>query len=251
MAAGREGDPSSPVAEGWITFPHHPRFGNNYRGLGGRLDLLLECYSYLTYEERIRITYAWLLESLRFAAGDADRIGRIVAASRTPPDSVAVSYELQTCPDPVEILTRSPRTRDGAPTSVTLPFLGRFVGRTVVRRPRAYVLPGALAGFLARHGLRTEPAPRAATVEAATFEGKDYAAGRKILEAAGTSLRRASWRTESRPLPPGSILLPTDQPLGALAVYLSEPESDDGLVENGLLPTPREGDEFDVLRLID
>jgi len=26
---------------GWITYPHHPRFGGNYRGLTNRLDLLL------------------------------------------------------------------------------------------------------------------------------------------------------------------------------------------------------------------
>ena len=50
-------DPTSPVGEGWMTYPHHPRFGSNYRGLTNRLDLLLECYSYLPFVERVRTAY--------------------------------------------------------------------------------------------------------------------------------------------------------------------------------------------------
>ena len=38
---------------------------------------------------------------------------------------------------------------------------------------------------------------------------------------------------------------------GALAVYLLELESDDGLVENGFLPMPARGEEFPILRVLD
>ena len=51
-----------------MTYTHHPRFGSNYRGLTNRLDLLLESYSYLSFPERVRTTYAFLLETLRFTA---------------------------------------------------------------------------------------------------------------------------------------------------------------------------------------
>jgi hypothetical protein len=60
----RDADPAAPDTEGWMTYPHHPRFGSNYRGLTNRLDLLLECYSYLTFEERVSTTYATILEAL-------------------------------------------------------------------------------------------------------------------------------------------------------------------------------------------
>jgi len=43
--------------------------------------------------------------------------------------------------------------------------------------------------------------------------------------------------------------VPTDQPLGAIAVYLCEPESDDGAIENGLLTPPTPGDEFPIWRV--
>jgi hypothetical protein len=38
------------------------------------------------------------------------------------------------------------------------------------------------------------------------------------------------WSRDTRVLPAGSYLVATAQPLGVLAVYLLEPESDDGLV---------------------
>jgi hypothetical protein len=244
-----EADPRSAVREGWMTYPHQPRFGSNYRGLTNRLDVLLECYSYLTYEERVRTTYAWLLELLRAAARRADQIRQLVASSARPPDRIAVRYALEPMPEPIEVLTRDPRTLTGAETTVRLPHLARFVGTTVVARPRGYVVPAALAPFLRRHGLRFETAPPEATVEAPTFEGASQQGGRAILEASAVGHRQVSWSRQVRRLPPGALLVPTDQPMGALVVYLCEPESDDGLLENDLVPTPPPGGEVPVLRL--
>jgi hypothetical protein len=47
------------------------------------------------------------------------------------------------------------------------------------------------------------------------------------------------------------VQVSTAQPLGALAVYLCEPESDDGLVEGGWVPTPELGAELEILRLLE
>jgi hypothetical protein len=244
-------DPTTAIGEGWMTYPHHPRFGSNYRGLTNRLDLLLECYSYLTFEERVRTSYAWLVEILAAATARADQIRDLIAASRTPPDRIAIGYTLETMRAPLEILTRQPRTRQGAPHSVTIPYFGRFVGSKIVDRPRAYILPGELAGFLRGHGLTVEDAPAHATVEAAKLEGHDSHGARAILEASTTGQAQVSWSRGSRAIPAGSVMVSTDQPLGAVAVYLAEPESDDGLVTNGLLGTPDIGSEFSVLRVID
>ena len=242
-------DPTSVVGEGWMTYPHHPRFGSNYRGLGNRLDLLLECYSYLPYDERVRTTYAWLIEILRAAAARAAEIRDLLLMSQSPPDRIAVRYELRAMDEPVEILTRAPRTRTGAPSSVTIPHIARFVGTHVVDRPLGYLVPDRLGPFLAGHGLRTQEAPAGARVQVARFAGAEHAGGRKILEASGHGVRRAEWETRSIDGAAG-LYVPADQPLGALAVYLCEPESDDGLVENGLSPLPAEGGEFEVVRVV-
>jgi hypothetical protein len=81
LDARRDADPEAPVSEGWMTYPHNPRFGSNYRGLSNRLDLLLECYSYLAYPERVRTTYATILEALIYVATHPDEVVQIVAAS--------------------------------------------------------------------------------------------------------------------------------------------------------------------------
>lgn len=242
-------DPASTVAEGWMTYPHHPRFGSNYRGLCGRMDLLLEAYAYIPFEARVGVAYAWMLETLRYVAAHADEVRDTVAGSRTPPDQLAIRYQLETCAAPVEILTRTPRTLDGAPTSLTLPHLARFVGSHVVNRPRAYAVSPRLAAALGRHGLRTEPHDSEVEADIPRVEGYGATGGRAILEAAQTSDVHVSWHAERRALPAGWSLVPTAQPHGAVAVYLCEPESDDGPIENGLIDAAAAGAELGVWRV--
>ncbi len=249
LDADREAEPDAPVREGWMTYPHHPRFGSNYRGLTGRMDLLLECYSYITFEERVRTAYGFMLETLRFVAAHGDEVRQTVAGSRTPRERIAIRYGLERFEAPIEILTREPRTLEGAPTSVTLPHLARFVGTRVVDRPAAYLVPAPVAAHLRLHGLTAREAVGAFEVEVPVVEALGSEGGRAILEAAAVGELEVSWRRGPRPVPPGWALVPTDQPLGAIATYLCEPESDDGAVENGLLPIPSPGQELALWRV--
>jgi hypothetical protein len=252
MDEGAAVDPTTAVREGWMTYPHHPRFGSNYRGLTNRLDILLECYSYLSFEERVATARAWQVELLRWVAAHGDAVREVVASSARPPDEVAVRYRLEDFAEPVEILTRTPRTLDGAPSSVHIPHRARFVGTTVVARPRAYAVPASVAAHLARHGLRvdTAAASRARVdVAVARVESIGVDAGRGILEAASVGDLAVSWRDDARTLPPGYALVSTEQPLGAIAVYLCEPESDDGAIENGLIAAPGAGDDYPIWRV--
>jgi len=72
--------------------------------------------------------------------------------------------------------------------------------------------------------------------------------GRGILEAAKVGGIGVSWRSAAVP-PAGRWWVGTDQPLGAIAVYLCEPESDDGAVENGLVELPAVGQDFPICRV--
>jgi len=248
LDAQRDADPSVPVTEGWMTYTHHPRFGSNYRGLTGRLDLLLECYSYLPFADRVKTTYACLLEALRYTAAHPGEIQEVVSASQKPRDRMAIRYRLDAFDAPIEIPTRTPRTPDGAPSSVTVRHFGKFVGTSVVDRPPAYVVDAAVAAHLERHGLVVEPAPASLDAEVATVVEVAAEGGRKILESAAVGDLRVEWRRASRKVPAGHRLVRTDQPLAAIAVYLCEPESDDGAVENGLVAAPAVGSEFPIWR---
>jgi hypothetical protein len=248
LDARRDADPAAPVGLGWMTYPHHPRFGSNYRGLTNRLDLLLECYSYLPYEDRVRTTYATLLEALAYVAAHGDDVVQLVARCRAPRDRIAVRARLEAFDEPILIATRTPRTLDGAPSEVAVRHLARFAGATVIERPPAYVVPAAVAEHLERHGLATEPAGGERDVELATVVGFATEGGRGILEASEVGDLRVEWRRTTRAMPPGARLVETDQPLGAIAVYLCEPESDDGAVENGVIAAPAIGDEHPIWR---
>src|SRR3712207_6417231 len=96
----------------------------------------------------------------------------VVEASQRPPDRIAVRYRLEAFEEPVEILTREPRTLDGRPISVRIAHFARFAGMEVVDRPWAYAVPEAVARHLQLHGLRVTQLEqdRNAEVEVARIE---------------------------------------------------------------------------------
>ena len=51
----------------WATYDHRPRFGTNAFGLRNRIAVLSEAYSYLPFRDRVMVTRAFVLETLRAA----------------------------------------------------------------------------------------------------------------------------------------------------------------------------------------
>lgn len=240
------------TGEGWTTYTHHPRFGSNYRGLTNRLDVLFEAYSYQGFETRVAVTYACVAETVRFAAEHGPEIVHLLERCVLPSRRIAVRSRLEACDDPIEILTRRPRTLEGEPTSVWIPHVARFVGTTFVERPFGYVLTPAAAELLELHGLTVTRLARdvRAEIELARVEALARESSRAILEASAERELSVSWRRDTRTLRAGTPVVVTEQPLGAIAVYLCEPESDDGFVACGTFAAPDPGAEFPVARLI-
>ena len=237
---------------GWITYTHHPRFGGNYRGLTNRLDLLLETYSYIPFDERIVVTYSFLRETLHFVATHGAEIVALLAGCEQPPEQVAVRYRLEPYPEvTVEILTREPYTLQGNPIAVEVPYIGCFVGEQRVTRPLAYAVPAIVGKHLEQHGLVLEntPHPAMLDVEVATVHSVVSPAGRDILEANASPYLDAEYRRERRALPSDYVLVRTAQARGAIAVYLCEAGSDDGLLACDLVDAPTPGLEFPAWRV--
>lgn len=242
------------AGQGWITYPHHPRFGSNYRGLTNRLDLLLETYSYLEFRDRVFTTYEFLVETLNFVSERGREVVQVVESSQRPPDRIAVQYRLEAFTDPVEILTRDPYTLEGNPLNVTIPHIAKFVGTEVIDRPWAYAVPESVAHHLQRHGLTVQRLEQdcTAAVEVAYVESSAvHAASRAILEASRTEQQlQAHYQSETRQLRSGTYLVKTEQSLGSIAVYLCEANSDDNLVTCGAIPKLSPGEAFSVLRVM-
>lgn len=237
---------------GWITYTHHPRFGGNYRGLTNRLDLLLETYSYISFEQRVLTTYAFVRETLRYVGANGAEIVLMLSACTLPPERIAIRYRLDEFPDrEVEVLTREPYALDGAPIIVRVPYIGRFVSEEVVKRPLAYAVPEPVADLLERHGLPVERPARRPMLDAqiATVRARVSSEGREILEADASSYLAAEYRAERRVLPDHWALVRTEHQYGAIAVVLCEAGSDDGLIACGLIEEPQVGAEYPAWRV--
>ncbi len=152
-----------------------------------------------------------------------------------------------------------------------MPHLRRFVPTASVPRPFGYLAPASLRERLEGHGVRFRALRRARTLDA---EASVVTASEPTFspDVAGpvpppgeaeitpkTPRPTARWETvltvrrERRraPFPAGTLFVPTAQPLGNLAVYLLEPESDDGFARWGYLDdATRVGEPFPVWRLV-
>jgi len=85
--------------------------------------------------------------------------------------------------------------------------------------------------------------------EIAIVKGLVSSAGREILEANASSYLDADYQRSQRALPEGWALVRTEQQRGAIAVYLCEAGSDDGLLACGWIEEPARGSEFPAWRV--
>ncbi len=192
-----EADPE----RGWHTYPALPRFGSHYRGLQGRLDVLLETYSYISYPRRCAVMRAWLTELLRFSAKNArtlrDTVERqereTIARARAadPRTRVALAHGVRKRDAAGALVFDYPaHALDGDTlriasfdraslaarlypgkkrVSYRVPHLRGFVPTESARLPLAYVAPAELAARLDGHGVRYSRLAETQTLEVESY----------------------------------------------------------------------------------
>lgn len=255
-----QNDPTS----GWETYPGLPRFGSHYRGLTGRLDILLETYSYIDFRARVETMSAYLLEIFRYVAAHGGEVTSLAERAERetiargldpqPDDLVGINYGVPRRADdgslifdwPVHFLEdcdiagydrRSLRERRSPGRRVVtyrVPHYARFIPTVSVPRPYAYLVTSpSIAGKLRQHniGVRELAEGTEDDVEAYVVLASEKTASPDICTGSERFETVLSVRKERRRLyfGPGTLVVPTAQRLGNLVVYLLEPESDDGL----------------------
>jgi hypothetical protein len=255
-----EKDPS----KGWSTYSHLPRYGSHYRGLRGRMDILLEAYSYIPFRERFRVMREILTDILAVASENAGEIVRICdeTARSWRPDPLGIAYgppqRSGDCVIPAwDLASQLARRIPGRePQAYAMPWFATFTPSKTVPRPRGYLVPldqRDVLRLLRVHGVVLEEVAKAEELDVEVFQitslgtadSPDHGDGpRRETVIAG---RRVSTRLRAEK---GDAIVRTDQPLGTLAGYLLEPESDDGLARWGLMDASlRVGGTFPVARL--
>lgn len=220
------------------------RFSHAYGDLRRLPTVLVENHSLKPYRQRVLGTYVLLETTLKTLASEAKGLKAAIAADRAArPKTVDANWKTKEAPvGKMDFLTiASEQTESPAAGGKVSRYLGK-PGPTVtipiygsepslqLSVPKAYWVPATKADLIAKlklHGIKVEPITAAKTVEVeiTRFDGYKTAGlseGRMMY--APTGLKRT---VEMHAFPPGSVRVSTDQPLGALAVSLLEPENDD------------------------
>jgi Zinc carboxypeptidase len=279
----------SPAA--WMTYDDRPRFGTNYVGLRGRIAILSEAYSHDPFERRVHATYAFVHEILSLVAARGVHHGAAltevpIRAEMTPTPFVAPVVREALVPTGDSSVTQPgvPRgmRRSGEFKPIEMQVYDRFTATLTVPIPAGYLVPAgdtAALRLLRLHGIvarRVEgdsavlfAVSHAAafridsvTHDSVAFQGHrqthvrghwSFAIGptmHALAEAGGTDFGKSE-HAGATPLGREWYVVPGDQPLGALATYLLEPESDDGFVTwNVFDPDLAPGHTYPVLRLL-
>ncbi|HEX6373599.1 MAG TPA: M14 family metallopeptidase [Longimicrobium sp.] len=260
-------DEGNPDAErGWYTFDHRPRFGTNYAGLRNRFGILSEAYSYLTFEERIRVTKDVVDRTLEWARAHAAAIRRATEAAdgedlRGRP--LALNARLRR-EGPVTILMGEVREeanpltghmmlrRVDAVREERMPEWQSFDAGETESAPAMYLLPpgmDSIADRLRMHGIRVDSVFNVpGRVE--VFRIDSTAVAERAFQ--GHRERRiwGRWEPQTLRMTPKMLGVPMDQPLARLAFTLLEPRSDDGFAAWNLLDRWIEGDRaYPVVRV--
>jgi len=241
--------------KGWETFEPQPRYVTNYIGLRNRLSILDENNVYADFKSRVMGNYNLLRAVLDYCSVHVEEIERLVAeADRNavlkginPSDKEAffVEYDVRPLKNPVtvqayetEIIPRGegqrPEVRPTTKLNVqTVPYFSDWVGKRSVRFPAAYVIgvqDSELLAKLRQHGLVVERLAEAATLEVEAFRVKELKSAERAYQGHHLNQVKGEYAVEKKEFPAGTLIIPTAQPLGGLAAYLLEPESDDGLL---------------------
>ncbi|MEX1186073.1 MAG: M14 family metallopeptidase [Gemmatimonadaceae bacterium] len=258
------------AAEGWATYDHRPRYSTNYYGMRNGIGILSEAYSHDPFARRVASTDAFVREILSLTAERAAEIERLraMAAAQGAGQVVPIRSRLTRSPVVADVIVEdivgtgdSSRTEPGVPRgrrrtgnfrAVKMPVFDRFDPTLSVNVRSGYVIvgdPPAVLKLLAAHGIAVErlASPRVAPLELFTIDSVIRAP--RPFEGHREERVTGRWSTSTESIPAGSYFVATDQPLGRLAVYLLEPESDDGLVTWNHFPGLAAGSVFPVARI--
>jgi hypothetical protein len=234
------------VHGGWYTYDARPRFGTNYYGLRNRIAVLSEAFSHDPFERRIKSTYAFTRQLLSLVAERGAEIRRHEqsAENAAPPADVALRSVLpKSAPAQdvrYEILARtgdSSRTQPGVPRGIRrtgniltrpMPVFDRFVPRLSKPLPQWYAIranENALRAKLLMHGIRMDESRVAGDLQ--LFHIDSIVRSPRPFQGHNEIRLVGRWQELPGSTTADVLVVRTAQPLGRLAAFLLDPESED------------------------
>lgn len=248
------------VREAWppknfYTYNHHPRYLVNQFGLRNRLAILSEAFAHERFYQRIFSTYSFTAEILEHTNSQTREIQRITkeADAKTiqtinneaGKSKKGVRFKMV----PLETLSNFPTydyvsytKADGSKgfyrtgnmvTFNNVTYHAKFEAEVESTLPKGYVIPAAFTGVvenLRKHGIIVTQLSKSVTKEGEAYRVDKFEKGQRKFE--GHFMARATGKfiAKKQKFNKGDYVVDLAQPLGNLAFYLLEPESDDGYI---------------------
>ena len=144
--------------------------------------------------------------------------------------------------------------RTGRFRRLRIPVYDRFEPTHSVTPPQAYAIDIAQSDLVPRlraHGIPVFRLRNDWTADVEVFEIDSTVTSPRVFQWHRERQYAGRWVRTSRQLAAGTWIVPVGHSLGTLAIYMLEPESDDGLATWDLVaPRPETGDRFPVLRVV-
>ena len=240
--------------KGWVLDASEPRYISNYYGVRNRLGILNENYVYADFKSRVFGCYYLIHSLLDYATahkseiitmlGDVDK--KTIARGENPAvsDSFAIEYKVRPLPEKITIKTYEAEfknsengwknyTRTDRQKDVTVPYYIDYYPTKNVKFPFAYIIntqDPAIISVLKLHGIKIEKLSANANLDVQRFEPAELKGAARLNQGHYTNTMNGKYIMGNVDFPAGSVVVRTGQPLGNLAAYLLEPQSNDGLV---------------------
>ncbi|MCI0460684.1 MAG: DPP IV N-terminal domain-containing protein, partial [Gemmataceae bacterium] len=243
----------------WESYPALPRFGTQYLGLRNRIGILIESYTYAPYRERIAASRAFVRACLEYASENKAALRKLVtAAEKGNNDMVALRHKATPLAKSVAVLGFVEEKRDGKrvpgkPRDYETEFLGLTEPTLSVQKPHAYLVPATFPRVietLQRHGIVVEELYEDIVLPVQGYRVDTLARSTTPYQKHHpVKVDVGAWH-EERLVAAGTFLVRTDQPRGALAAFLLEPQAEDGLCTWNFFDSAlKEGADYPVYRL--
>lgn len=248
------------VREAWppknfYTYNHHPRYLVNQFGLRNRLAILSEAFAHERFYQRIFSTYSFTTEILEHTNAQAKEIQRITQSAdektiQTVTNEAGkakkgVRFKMV----PLEQLDNFPTydyisyTKADGSTGFyrtgniivveNVTYHAKFEAEVESTLPKGYIIPAAFSAVaenLKKHGIVVTQLTKSTTKEGEIFEISKFDKAQRKFEGHLMARVTGKFVPKKQKFNKGDYVVELAQPLGNLAFYLLEPESDDGYV---------------------
>ena len=246
-----EQDPKKGLGDGGLG----ERYSNGWGAAAHVPTILIENHSLKPHEQRVLGTYVFIEEALKLMADKGADLRAATASDKTlRPAEIPANF----VSDPTPVSTRdflgiryetydSPASGrrevrwlgEPDPEIWKLPYYGSKPS-LILKRPTAYWVPATRADLIERlrvHGVQMEPIDAARTLPVSMLRLIDPTLAPRANEGhVQATVKDIKVEARDWTFPIGSVRVPTDQPLGDVAVLLLEPQSSESFFAWGMFP---------------